>query len=54
MVELGGQGHRWVSRRLWISFGAPSNLGIVYNGHLVHLNRSGSYVFTPRGFSRAA
>jgi hypothetical protein len=53
-VELGGQDHRWVSRRLWISFGAPSNLGIVYNGHLVRVNGSGSYVFTPHGFSRAA
>jgi cytoskeletal protein RodZ len=37
-VEL-GQDQRWVSRRLWINFGAPSNLAIV---------------FTPRGFSRAA
>lgn len=53
-VELGGQAHRWVSRRLWISFGAPSNLGIVYNGHLVYVSHGGSYVFTPRGFSRAA
>jgi len=53
-VELGGQDHRWVSRRLWINFGAPGNLGIVFNGHLVDITRSGTFVFTPRGFSRAA
>ncbi|HSC51771.1 MAG TPA: helix-turn-helix domain-containing protein [Gaiellaceae bacterium] len=52
-VELGGQDHRWVSRRLWINFGAPSNLGIVFNGHLVFIRRSGPVVFTPRGFTRA-
>ncbi|MFL5922060.1 MAG: helix-turn-helix domain-containing protein [Gaiellaceae bacterium] len=52
-VEL-GQDQRWVRRRLWINFGAPSNLAIVFNGHVVHINRSGSYHFTPRGFSRAA
>jgi cytoskeletal protein RodZ len=53
-VELGGQDHRWVSRRLWINFGAPANLGIVWNGHLLSVQRSGTFVFTPRGFSRAA
>jgi hypothetical protein len=53
-VELGGQDHRWVSRRLWITFGAPANLGIVWNGHLLSVHRSGSFVFTPRGFTRAA
>ncbi|HYX76620.1 MAG TPA: helix-turn-helix domain-containing protein [Gaiellaceae bacterium] len=53
-VELGGQDHRWVSRRLWINFGAPGNLGIVYNGHLVHVNRAGNYIFSPHGFTRAA
>ena len=52
-VEL-GQDHRWVSRRLWINFGAPANLAIVFNGHLVNIQRAGSFVFTPRGFSRAA
>jgi Helix-turn-helix domain len=52
-VEL-GQDQRWVSRRLWINFGAPSNLAIVFNGHLVQISRAGSFVFTPRGFSRAA
>jgi cytoskeleton protein RodZ len=49
-----GQDQRWVSRRLWINFGAPSNLAIVFNGHLVQISRAGSFVFTPRGFSRAA
>ena len=52
-VEL-GQDQRWVGRRLWINFGAPSNLAIVFNGHLVQITRSGSFLFTPRGFSRAA
>ncbi len=53
-VELGGQDHRWVSRRLWINFGAPANLGIVWNGHLMQITRSGRFVFTPRGFTRTA
>jgi cytoskeleton protein RodZ len=54
-VELGGQDYRWPSRRrLWVSFGAPANLGIVWNGHLVRITRAGTFVFTPRGFSRAA
>lgn len=53
-VELGGQAHRWVSRRLWINFGAPANLGVVWNGHLLQITRSGMFVFTPRGFTRAA
>jgi cytoskeleton protein RodZ len=52
-VEL-GQDQRWVARRLWINFGAPSNLAIAFNGHLVHIDRAGSFLFTPRGFSRAA
>jgi hypothetical protein len=52
-VEL-GQDQRWVKRRLWINFGAPSNLAIVFNGHLVQISRAGPFVFTPRGFSRAA
>lgn len=52
-VEL-GQDHRWVARRLWINFGAPGNLAIVFNGHLIHVPRPGSYLFTTRGFSRAA
>jgi hypothetical protein len=52
-VEL-GQDQRWAARRLWINFGAPSNLAIVFNGHLVQINRAGSFLFTPRGFSRAA
>jgi hypothetical protein len=53
-VELGGQDHRWVSRRLWITFGAPANLGIVWNGHLMNIHRSGAFVFTPHGFTRTA
>ena len=52
-VEL-GQDQRWIKRRLWINFGAPANLAIVFNGHLVQINRAGSFVFTPHGFSRAA
>lgn len=52
-VEL-GQDQRWISRRLWINFGAPSNLAIVFNGHLVQINRAGSFLFTPHGFTRAA
>jgi helix-turn-helix protein len=51
-VEL-GQDQRWIKRRLWINFGAPANLAIVFNGHLVHIARSGSFLFTPHGFSRA-
>jgi helix-turn-helix protein len=51
-VEL-GQDQRWISRRLWINFGAPGNLAIVFNGHLVRISRSGSFLFTPHGFSRA-
>jgi hypothetical protein len=49
-----GQDQRWISRRLWINFGAPSNLAIVFNGHLVQINRAGALVFTPHGFTRAA
>ena len=49
-----GQSQRFVSRRLWINFGNPANLAVVYNGHVVHLGGPGSYQFTPHGFSRAA
>jgi hypothetical protein len=52
-VEL-GQDQRWVARRLWINFGAPGNLAIVFNGRLVHIQGADSYIFTPRGYSRAA
>jgi cytoskeleton protein RodZ len=52
-VEL-GQDQRFVSRRLWINFGSPGNLAVVFNGKLVSITRGGYYVFTPRGFSRAA
>jgi cytoskeleton protein RodZ len=49
-----GQSQRFVARKLWISFGNPANLAMVYNGHVVHVGGPGSYLFTPRGFSRAA
>jgi hypothetical protein len=49
-----GQSQRFVARRLWISFGNPGNLAVAFNGKVVHLDRPGSYVFTPHGFSRAA
>ena len=49
-----GQSQRFVSRRLWVNFGNPGNLAIVYNGHVVHVSRPGSYVFTPHGFSPSA
>jgi cytoskeleton protein RodZ len=52
-VEL-QQAQRFVARRLWISFGNPGNLAIVFNGKLVNITRGGPYLFTPRGFSRAA
>ena len=49
-----GQSQRFVSRRLWISFGNPGNLAMVYNGKVVHVSRPGSYLFTPHGYSPAA
>ena len=49
-----GQSQRFVSRRLWVNFGNPGNLAVVYNGHLVRVSRPGSYLFTTHGFSRAA
>jgi len=49
-----GQSQRFVARRLWISFGNPGNLAMVYNGKVVHVSRPGSYLFTPHGFSPAA
>jgi cytoskeleton protein RodZ len=54
-VELGGEAKRFVARRLWISFGNPGNLAIVFNGKLVTtVTRGGQYLFTPHGFSRIA
>jgi hypothetical protein len=53
-VELGGQAHRFVARRLWVDFGNPGNLAVVYNGRVVSITRGGSYLFTPRGYNRAA
>jgi cytoskeleton protein RodZ len=52
-VEL-GQDQRFVARRLWISFGNPGNLAVVYNGRLVRITRGGQYLFTSRGFSHVA
>ena len=52
-VEL-GQDQRFVSRRLWINFGAPANLAMALNGRPISITHGGSYVFTPRGFSRVA
>jgi cytoskeleton protein RodZ len=52
-VEL-GQAQFFIARRLWINFGAPGNLSIVFNRKLIHITRGGAYVFTPRGFSQAA
>ena len=52
-VEL-DQAQRFVARRLWVNFGNPGNLAIVFNGKQVSITRAGSYLFTPRGFSRAA
>jgi cytoskeletal protein RodZ len=52
-VEL-GQGQFFIKRRLWINFGAPGNLSIVFNRKLVHITDGGAYVFTPQGYSRAA
>jgi hypothetical protein len=52
-LEL-GQDLRWVRQRLWISFGNPGNLAIVFNGKLVSITRGGDYLFTPRGFRRVA
>ena len=49
-----GQSQRFVARRLWVNFGNPGNLAVVYNGKVVHLGGPGSYVFTTHGFSRSA
>jgi len=49
-----GQSQRFVARQLWVNFGNPGNLAIAYNGHVVHVPRPGSYVFTTHGFTRAA
>jgi hypothetical protein len=52
-VEL-GQAQRFFARRLSINFGAPANLSIVYNGKLTKITRGGTYLFTPRGYTRTA
>ena len=52
-VEV-GQSQRFVARRLWVNFGNPGNLALVYNGRVVHVAGPGSYLFTAHGFTRAA
>jgi hypothetical protein len=52
-VEL-GQAKLFYARRLSINFGAPANLSIVYNGKLTRITRGGTYLFTPRGYTRTA
>jgi cytoskeleton protein RodZ len=52
-LEL-GQAQRWLVPRLWINLGNPGNLSIALNGRAISITRGGTYVFTPRGFTRAA
>ena len=52
-LEL-GQAQPFRARQLWINFGNPGNLSIVLNGKLVSVTRSGSYIVTRRGITRAA
>lgn len=52
-LEL-GQAQPFRARRLWIRFGNPGNLSIVLNGKRFSLTRSGSYLVTPSGITRAA
>jgi cytoskeleton protein RodZ len=49
-----GQAKLFSARRLWINFGAPGNLAIVFNRKLVNITRGGVYRFTVHGFSPAA
>ena len=49
-----GQSQRFVARRLWVNFGNPRNLALVYNGRVVRVAGPGSYLFTAHGFTRAA
>jgi cytoskeleton protein RodZ len=54
-LELGSPGMPFRARQLWINFGNPGNLSIVLNGKLVSgITRSGSYIVTRRGITRAA
>jgi cytoskeleton protein RodZ len=53
-LELGQAGLPFRARQLWINFGNPGNLSIVLNGKLVSVTRSGSYIVTRRGITRAA
>jgi len=52
-IEL-GQAQRFVARRLWINFGAPGNLAMALNGRPISISHGGTYLFTPRGFTRTA
>jgi hypothetical protein len=53
-LELGQAGLPFSARKLWIQFGNPGNLSIVLNGKLVSVTRSGSYIVTRSGITRAA
>jgi hypothetical protein len=53
-LELGQAGVPFRARKLWINFGNPGNLSIVLNGKLVSITRSGSYIVTRSGITRAA
>src|SRR4051795_1096857 len=51
-----GQSHGWTARRLWITFGSPSNLKVVVNHRVVQVPGSGSSVtvlLTRTGIVRA-
>jgi cytoskeleton protein RodZ len=52
-LEL-GQEQPFRARKLWINFGNPGNLSITLNGKPFSLTRTGAYVVTPRGITRAA
>src|SRR5205823_3096573 len=52
-LEL-GQAKLFRARRLWINFGAPSNLSIALNGKAVAVPAGGFYLVTPKGIVRAA
>jgi hypothetical protein len=51
-----GQSHGWTARRLWITFGSPSNVKVVVNHRVVPIPGSGSSVtvlLTRTGIVRA-
>jgi cytoskeleton protein RodZ len=52
-----GQSHGWTARRLWITFGSPSNVKVVVNHRVVPIPGGGSSVtvlLTRTGIVRAA